>query len=145
MMRWSNTPGSLGNVIVAAPQDLAGAMGLERETGKILWSQEAVEAPTLIGAADEVAIFQGAFLIVGMDAKGQPRWRYEPAKGVSIVGPGVVREGIVYVPTSAGIVGMSARDGIEVKREAVPEFGRVLQSEAARRVLEEVGAMRWMR
>lgn len=140
--RWRGTPVLCGNVLVAAPQDTLSVHGLDAATGRLIWSADDLDVPTLIGQTPTTALFAGG-AITSVEARdGKASWRWEPPRDSRITGPAVVRGNEVLVPTMAGIVTtLRADDGSVVKEpSAVPFLRKLLNAEGVKRALDEMGA-----
>jgi outer membrane protein assembly factor BamB len=115
-------------------------------TGKKLWERNEVEAATLVGGGDGVAILSGAFVVAIEGATGKERWRYEPTVNNVLTGPAIVRGGVVYVPMTGSVTALSLAEGVEVQpAAAVTEMRKIVMREPAKKALEDAGALRWLR
>lgn len=109
--RFSNTPAVAGKVVVVAPYDFGGALGLDKDTGKILWESRDNSIGTLLGATEKTAVF-AKLQVSAIDAEtGRDRWRQDPSKVQKLTGPSSLIGGFVYAPTAAGMVVWDAEDG----------------------------------
>src|SRR5256885_1694411 len=77
--------------------------------------QKEVGRGACAGRGEGLRIFPGQKGTAMGAATSKGRGRCEPPHGQSLTGPGVIRDSIVYIPTSAGMLPISARDGVEVK------------------------------
>jgi hypothetical protein len=140
--RWRGTPVLCGNVLIAAPQDTLGVYGFDAATGRLIWSADDLDVPTLIGQTPTTALFAGGAITSVEARNGKASWRWEPPRGSRITGPTVVRGSTVLVPTITGIVTtLRADDGSMVKEPpTVPLIRKLLNAESVKRELEEMGA-----
>jgi outer membrane protein assembly factor BamB len=143
--RSRGTPVLCGNVLVAAPQDTAQVFGFDAATGRLIWANGQIDVPpTLIGRTATTALFAGPGAVAAIEARdGGPSWRWEPTSGTRITGPAVVRESEVLVPTSHSIIVLRSDDGGVVKEATaagVPNLRRLLNGDALKRAIEEMGA-----
>jgi outer membrane protein assembly factor BamB len=136
---------SEANGIVVAPQDIAGAFAVNAATGKKLWERNEVEAATLVGGGEGVAILSGAMVVAIDGSTGNERWRYEATVNNVMTGPAIVRGGIVYAPMTSGVVALSLADGVEVQPAAgMVATRKIVAREPAKKALQEAGALRWL-
>ena len=56
-------------------QDIAGDFAVNAATGKKLWERNEVEAATLVGGGEGIAILSGAMVVAIDGATGDERWR----------------------------------------------------------------------
>jgi outer membrane protein assembly factor BamB len=142
--RWRGTPVLCGNVLIAAPQDTAQVFGFDAATGRLIWANGQIDIPpTLIGRTATTALFAGPSAVAAIEARdGGPSWHWEPPSGTRITGPAVVKESEVLVPTSHSIIVLRSEDGAVVKEPAaaVPNLRRLLNGDALKRAVEELGA-----
>jgi outer membrane protein assembly factor BamB len=139
-LRYSSTPAVCERAVVVLPQDAGAMIGLERGTGKRLWSREGAEGYAMAGAVGDVAVVSGAS-VAGVEAlTGKPKWRYAPAGAARVTGPAVVMGQTVLVPTSSGVVQLDGISGGEKVVYQVPNLRRAVASEAGKQMLRDAGA-----
>ena len=135
LARFSTTPHIAGEVVVVAPADSPQTFGLDRRTGKSIWTRDI--AGTLIGGGGGVVVLAGEQIIACDARTGQERWRYQPPDKTAISGVPVVWEGVVVVPAAPNWMTFSVEDG---KPAANPP-----QMPPARRILALAGIQRALR
>ena len=145
LARYKATPVVCGNVVAALPQDSPALLGIDRVTGKLLWSSDATirDAYALAGASGDIVVASGAS-IAGIDVgnRGILKWRFSPARGVQLTGPACVVGQTVIAPTSAGIMQLSVTDGTQVQVYDISAARRLLETEGGRSAIAEAGANR---
>src|SRR5690606_32915304 len=88
----------VGNVLICAPLDTPSVLGLDAQSGEVLWERKEQDPPTLIGIGEGNAIFAGAKVVAIDPQNGGDKWFAELGQD-KVIGPAAVVEGKVLVPT----------------------------------------------
>jgi outer membrane protein assembly factor BamB len=143
-LRWTNTPAVIGPMVVAAPQDTDSVLAVDAVSADLLWENKMLPPVTLAGdsGAGGVPLVAASDQIMALNpASGQPKWVYQPASGVRLIGPAVSRDGRIFLPTSAGLMSLSPDDGkASPAGPGAPYFHSISTSEAGKAALAGAGA-----
>ncbi len=139
LLRWSAAAVACGDVLFVAPQDAAPARGLDRRTGRVLWQTSALpDDATCVGVAGGRFILGGGGAVTAVDpAGGTAAWTYVPAAGVHLTGPPAVRDGRVFVRSTAGL--LEVTDSAGRPAADVADFHTVASSGAGKAALAGAG------
>ncbi len=135
LVRYRGTPAVCGNMAVVAPQDSAGAMGLDVRSGGVKWESDEAAGMTLIGGSGNVAVFAGERILGVVATSGKAAWRYEAGRDHPIVGPSAVSGDRVYVPTSRSVAILSASTGRLESGPKPPDLAALLSQPAVKEQL----------
>jgi outer membrane protein assembly factor BamB len=132
-LRWANTPAVSGDVVLTAPEDTGEVIALNLRDGTPIWNSADFPAATLVGIGGGAAVMAGE-KIAGLNlASGKMLWTYDAQP---ILGPCVLHGDMILLPTDAGTLALSARDGLPARSaESVPDFQSAIAAEPARGVL----------
>jgi outer membrane protein assembly factor BamB len=134
-LRWTTAPQLVGDTVAVAPLDTDSVFALDARTGKHLWRTDDLAAATLIGSCGGNLILADRAL-VAVDAKtGDVGWTWDGRA----TGPAVISGEMIFVPTEAGAVALSAKDGAVVSAPPVtpPDFETITRSASGGKALQE--------
>lgn len=137
--RFMNRPVIADGMLVVAPQDSRYAWAVDVGTGEEKWHTIDRRDDAIIGVAEDTIIFAGR-KIIGLHAdSGTLSWAWDQER---IVGPAVVDESLVVVPTPKKLMSLSAKTGsTEVVALKVPDFSFLMTTLAVRSALADANAL----
>jgi outer membrane protein assembly factor BamB len=140
--RYRSTPAACGDVLVMAPGDCSGAMGLDIRTGRKVWANSV--AGTIIGHDDSGIFLAGERMECIEAATGREKWHWEPPAHQRITGPPAWAGDVIYVPLSLfKIQGVHPVTGLGIEPKIKPpNFRQLLATDAAHKALEEAAIAR---
>ena len=122
-----NSPLIVGDVVVGLPRDSNAMVGLDKRTGKLLWSSSLPLAIEIIGKVGQDILIQGRNALASINASnGKIKWHSPyPEK---ILGVATLQGSSIYIGSQEAVYRYDAATGIETEVRPLPKTNNSIQN-----------------
>jgi len=122
-----NAPLIVGNLVISLPRDSNVMVGLDKQTGKLLWSSSLPLAVEIIGQVGQEILIQGRTALASINARnGKIKWHSPyPDK---MVGKATLQGASIYIGSQTMVYRYDATTGIERETRSLPETTNSIQN-----------------